>query len=66
MAYLSPTKSIYTSEDVKTLVLALVTSDWPDLPIAIYAAALEGEAKSHWFPCLPGVSRLTPALKNPH
>ena len=66
MAYLSPTKSIYTNEDVKTLVLALVKSDWPDLPIAIYAAASEGEAKSHWFPCLPGLLRLTPALENPH
>jgi hypothetical protein len=43
--YLSFTKSIYTSEEMKALVLAPVTSRWPDPPITIFPAPPEDEAK---------------------
>ncbi len=40
-AYLSFTKSIYTSEEMKALVFAPVTSRWPDPPITIFSAPPE-------------------------
>jgi membrane protease YdiL (CAAX protease family) len=40
-AYLSFTKSIYTSEEMKALVFAPVTSPWPDPPITIFSAPPE-------------------------
>ena len=43
--YLSFTKSIYTSEEMKALVFAPVTSRWPDPPITIFSAPPEEEAK---------------------
>ena len=43
--YLSFTKSIYTSEEMKALVFAPVTSRWPEPPITIFPAPREEEAK---------------------
>ncbi|MGA2986998.1 MAG: type II CAAX endopeptidase family protein [Terriglobia bacterium] len=43
--YLSFTKSIYTSEEMKALVLAPVTARSPDPPITIFPAPPEDEAK---------------------
>jgi hypothetical protein len=44
--YLSFTKSIYTSEGMKALVFAPMTSKWPDPPITVFSAPPEEEAKS--------------------
>jgi hypothetical protein len=46
IVYLSFTKSIYTSEEMKALVFAPVTSRWPEPPTTIFSAPLEEEAKS--------------------
>jgi len=43
--YLSFTKSIYTSEEMKALVFAPVTTRWPEPPITIFSAPPEDEAK---------------------
>jgi len=43
--YLSFTTSIYTSEEMKALVLAPVTARSPDPPITIFPAPPEDEAK---------------------
>lgn len=43
--YLTFTKSIYTSEEMKALVFAPVTSQWPDPPITIFSTPPEEEAK---------------------
>src|SRR5208282_4309884 len=43
--YLSLTKRIYTSEEMKALVLAPVTSNWPDPPITIFSAPRAEEVK---------------------
>jgi len=43
--YLSFTKSIYTSEEMKALVFAPVTTRWPDPPITIFSAPPKEEAK---------------------
>jgi len=44
-AYLSFTRSIYTSEEMKALVFAPVTTRWPEPPITIFSAPPEEEAK---------------------
>jgi membrane protease YdiL (CAAX protease family) len=44
-AYLSFTESIYTTEEMKALVLAPVTSVWPDSPITILSTPPREEAK---------------------
>ena len=43
--YLSFTKSIYTSEEMKDLVFAPVTTRWPEPPITIFSAPSEEETK---------------------
>jgi membrane protease YdiL (CAAX protease family) len=44
-AYLSLAKSIYTSEEMKKLVFAPVTSSWPDPPMTIFSTPPGGEPK---------------------
>jgi len=44
-AYLSFTKSIYTTEEMKALVFAPVASPWHDPPITIFSALSREEAK---------------------
>lgn len=43
--YLSFTKSIYTSEEMKALVFAPVTLKWPDPPITILSTPGGEEAR---------------------
>jgi hypothetical protein len=43
--YLSLSKRIYMSEEMKALVFAPVESSWPDPPITIFPGPPEGEAK---------------------
>jgi hypothetical protein len=43
--YLSLTKSIYTSEDMKTLIFAPVKSKWPDAPVTIFSSPPEDEIR---------------------
>jgi hypothetical protein len=43
--YLSFTKSIYTSEEMKALVFAPATSKWPDAPVTIFSSPPEGGAR---------------------
>jgi hypothetical protein len=44
--YLSFTKSIYTSEELKALAFAPVTSKRPEPPITIFSAPPEEETKN--------------------
>jgi membrane protease YdiL (CAAX protease family) len=44
-AYLSLTKSIYISEEMRALVFTPVTSDWPETPITIFSAPPDEGAK---------------------
>ena len=43
--YLSFSKSIYTSEEMKALVFAPVKSRWPEPPITIFSSPSEAEEK---------------------
>ncbi|HMD84590.1 MAG TPA: type II CAAX endopeptidase family protein [Terriglobia bacterium] len=45
IVYLSFTKSIYTTEEMKALVFAPVTSPWPDRPITIFSVPPGEETK---------------------
>jgi len=45
IVYLSFTKSIYTTEEMKSLVLAPAKSGWPDPPITIFSTPPREEAK---------------------
>jgi hypothetical protein len=45
IVYLSFSKSIYTSEEMRVLVLALVTSRSPEAPITIFSAPPEEEVR---------------------
>jgi hypothetical protein len=44
-AYLSLTKSIYITEEMKVLVFAPATSHWPDPPLTIFSASPQKGAK---------------------